>query len=219
VNATEKPKLDERFIKEIDGKQFVLYSGILDLAHKKGLNRIEVEILQYPTSDNNMTAICKAAVESKDGDLFVDCGDANPTNCNHAVSRHLLRMASTRAKARALRDFTNIGMTAYEELADASEVLGNDNPATPTTGRTRGRKPKETAPQSGSDDGESGANPTKKISEAQKQAILNLSRRRGLTLLELEKLIKETYGSPFTEISQRQASALIHSFQQKRKSA
>jgi hypothetical protein len=218
VAATEKPKLEERFIKEIEGKQFVLYAGLLDLAHQKGLTRVEVEILQYPTPENGNFAIAKAVVESQQGELFSDIGDANPANCNSKVVKHLLRMCSTRAKARALRDFTNIGMTCLEELADASEVLADDNPATPPTGRTRGRKTKETAPQAGSDNGGSGADPTKKISEAQKHAILNLSRRRGLTVLELENLIKETYGSPFTEISQSQASALIHSFQ-KQKSA
>ncbi len=220
VATNDKPIIDPRFIREIEGKQYVLYAGILSQAHQMNLNRIEVEILQYPTSENHMTAICKAVVESKDGDLYVDIGDANENNCNPRVVKHLLRMASTRAKARALRDFTNIGMTCLEELE--TDVIG-DNPSTastPTTTKTRGRKPRETVsqPDSGNGDG-SGNTPSKKITEAQRQAILNLSRRRGLTHLELERLIKETYKADLTDLTTNQASALINSFQRQRKSA
>jgi len=114
----KKPKLDERFIKTIEGRDFVLYSGLLDLAHQKGLLKIEVEPLQYPTKENGYFAICKPTAASKFGEIFIDAGDANPTNCNSKVAKHLLRMASTRAKARALRDMTNIGLTALEELGD-----------------------------------------------------------------------------------------------------
>ena len=119
-----KPKLEEKFIKEIEGKSFVLYAGLLDLAHQKGMTSIEVEILQFPTKENGMMAISKAYVESKLGETFSDIGDADPTNCNYKVAKHLLRMSSTRSKARALRDFCNIGMTALEELGDINEVIG-----------------------------------------------------------------------------------------------
>ena len=111
-----QPKLDERFIKNIEGKDFVLYAGLLDLAHQKGMTSMEVEILQFPNKENGNMAIIKAFAESKLGESFSDVGDANPENCNFKVAKHLLRMASTRAKARALRDFTNIGMTCLEEL-------------------------------------------------------------------------------------------------------
>jgi hypothetical protein len=103
-----------------------LYSGLLDLAHQKGLLKIEVDALQYPTKENGNFAICKATATSKFGDVYVDIGDANPFNCNAKVAKHLLRMASTRAKARALRDFDDIGMTCLEELGDLDEVIGEE---------------------------------------------------------------------------------------------
>jgi len=87
--------------------------------------KIEVDALQYPQGERNF-AICKAAVLSKFGEIFTDVGDANPTNCNSKVAKHLLRMASTRAKARALRDFDDIGMTCLEELGDPDEVIGEE---------------------------------------------------------------------------------------------
>ena len=68
-------------------------------------------------------AIARARAESKLGETFTDVGDATPTNCNSKVAKHLLCMASTRAKARALRDFTNVGMTALEELGDLNDIL------------------------------------------------------------------------------------------------
>jgi hypothetical protein len=76
----KKPKLDERFIKTIEGRDFVLYSGLLDLAHQKKLNRIEVDILQYPTKENGNSAVCKANAYTALGEVFSDLGDANPLN-------------------------------------------------------------------------------------------------------------------------------------------
>jgi hypothetical protein len=57
-------------------------------------------------------------VESKDGERFSDVDDANPQNCSSRVSRHLLRISSTRAKPRGLLDLTNIGLTVLDGLAD-----------------------------------------------------------------------------------------------------
>ena len=124
-----RPKLDDSFIKKIDDKDFVLYSGLLDVAHQKNLSSVDVELIQFPSDENKQTAICRAKVETVDGKKFSDIGDANPQNCNSKVARHLIRMASTRAKARAFRDMDNIGMTALEELGDLSEVIGNNQPA------------------------------------------------------------------------------------------
>ena len=126
--TNSQPVLDERFIMTIKGKEFVLYSGLLDLAHQKGLKGIIVEAVQFPTKANGMEGICKAVVESKDGEEYIEIGDANPKNVRPLIAAHVLRMAATRAKARALRDYTNIGMTCLEELGDLDDVIGNDGP-------------------------------------------------------------------------------------------
>ena len=144
-NIIEKrmPKLNEKFITSIEGKDFVKYPGLLDLAHQKGIFSIEVEILQIPTKENGNFAICKATVVSKIGEKFSDVGDANQQNCNSKVAKHLLRMASTRAIARALRSYTNVGMTALEELGDLNEVIRNDKPSNKTGTRKKATtKPK-----------------------------------------------------------------------------
>ena len=106
-----QPVLDERFITTIKGREFVVYAGLLDLAHQKGLKGISVEALQYPTKENGMEGICKAIVESKDGEEYIEIGDASILNVSSQIKDHVLSMAATRAKARALRDFTNIGIT------------------------------------------------------------------------------------------------------------
>ena len=61
------PKLDDRFMTSIKNKDFVLYAGVLDLATQKGLLKLEVELLQFPTKDNGHEAICRAVAESKTG--------------------------------------------------------------------------------------------------------------------------------------------------------
>lgn len=120
--------INESFIIKLQGKSFVTYEGLLDLAHQKDLLSLEVEIIQIPTNENNMTAICKA-IATTEKERFQDIGDASPQSVNSALVPHLIRMASTRAKARVLRDLTNIGMTAIEELSleDGSVAENEEN--------------------------------------------------------------------------------------------
>ena len=127
--TNQRPKLEERFIMNLKGKDFVLYAGLLDMAHQKGLQSIMVDPLQYPTKDNGFEAIAKATVESKNGDVFVELGDANPRNTNKMIVNHIIRMAATRAKARALRDFVNVGIACIDELGDLDEVVGDEKPS------------------------------------------------------------------------------------------
>lgn len=287
-----KAKLDERFIKQVEGRDFVLYSGLLDLAHQKNLISMDVELLQYPTKDNDHTAVCKAIARTATGGPFIDVGDANPVNCNAKVSKHLIRMASTRAKARALRDLTNIGMTALEELGDLNEAINgedelgkaqmrknnvkpfpakqakmekpaqavktaqagneerkpvNDNPlpdqakvdmavqsdtpvlppaeapadkakvegADPGPGKTP-KVPGKTrqAVKSGNGNGKSKEKPVPMMSEAQKNAIYNLSRRRNISVEELENLAMKTFNMTLESLSSSDASLFIRTLQQ-----
>ena len=110
-------KIDEKFIVNLKGKDFILYEGLLDLAHQEGLISIETELLQIPSKENGDIAIAKAIAKTETK-TFVDIGDASPNSVNSMIRPHIIRMASTRAKARALRDLTNVGMTAIEELGD-----------------------------------------------------------------------------------------------------
>ncbi len=119
--------INEKFIINLQGKSFVTYEGLLDLAHQKNLKSINVELVQVPTKENNMTAICKAIAVTDKG-TFIDYGDASPTSVNSKIQPHIIRMASTRAKARALRDLTNVGMTAIEEINLEAEDESIDNP-------------------------------------------------------------------------------------------
>lgn len=108
--------INEKFIINLQGKSFVTYEGLLDLAHQMKLRSIEVELIQIPVKENNMVAICKATAKTEN-ETFTDLGDASPQSVNSNIAPHIIRMASTRAKARVLRDLTNIGMTAFEELS------------------------------------------------------------------------------------------------------
>ena len=118
--------MDSKFIINLQGRSFVKYEGLLDEAHRIGLLGISTELIQIPSAANQNTAVVKAIAKAQGGREFHGLGDANPANVGRGVSQHIIRMAETRAKARALRDLTNIGMTAIEELGD--DVSGNDEP-------------------------------------------------------------------------------------------
>jgi hypothetical protein len=241
----KRPKLDERWIIEIEGNQFVKYAGLLDYAHQIGISSIEVEPLQLPTKDNGNFAICRATVVSKQGESYTDIGDANPTNCNAKVGKHLLRLASTRAIARALRSFTNVGLTALEELADLNDVLPNNSAkkTKPKTGKAAGnadkkvpkaktdtkkkppakaksepkaksKKPKEPEKSEPKVEAkEKSASTQPDMSEAQKRAIYNLSRRRGISVEELEQMCENAYSVSVEKLNSKDASSFIRNLQ------
>jgi translation initiation factor 6 (eIF-6) len=96
-------------------KEVVTYQGLLSKAHDEGLKRVTTSLLQIPAPDNAETAIAKAVVETEKG-IFEGIGDANAGNVNSFIVPHLIRMAETRAKARALRDAVNVGVVSFEEL-------------------------------------------------------------------------------------------------------
>lgn len=134
TGAKPVPTVDPRFVIQQQGKDFVLYPGLVDLAHKQGLVSIITDPVQFADDTNGQMSRFKATVTMQRpvGDdhlliqTFVGYGDANPRNVTRLMLTCLDRMAETRAKARALRDATNVGMTAYDELpgddADRDDV-------------------------------------------------------------------------------------------------
>jgi len=231
------PKLDDRFMTNIKGKDFVLYAGVLDLATQNGLLKLEVALLQYPSKENGNEAICRAVAEGKSGQVFSDVGDANPNNCHSMIAKHLIRMASTRAKGRALRDMCNIGIACLEELADFDDVIGSGKPKKASPKKTAGKaaaktEPKKTVakkkapvkaaqepkvsakskPKAVADDQDKSTQP--KMSEAQKRAIFNLSRRRGISVEQLEQMVTDAYDCDLENLSTTDASAFIRQLQQ-----
>ena len=133
--------MKREFLVERQGKTFCLYAGLLALSHEQGLQSIITELVQIPNEANNRVAICTAKVTmQKDGVilLFTGIGDAAPNNVAPAMQTCLIRLAETRAKARAMRDAVNVGMAALEEMGDGEE-------GTPDKGYAAERKSTRTA--------------------------------------------------------------------------
>ena len=136
-------RVDPRFIQVRQGRPFITYHGLLDLLHRQSKSCFSIDTLmvQLPTEENGRTAVCTARVrvfDAKNLDVVTletsGIGDADPGNVSAQMRGHLLRMAETRAKARALRDAVNVGMAALEEL-------GPDPRTTPSTSPHRAPMP------------------------------------------------------------------------------
>ncbi|WP_053058017.1 hypothetical protein [Rubrobacter aplysinae] len=144
----------EEFMMTRQGKQYVLFAGLLDEAHSRGLVGIDTELIQVPEETNGQVAVVKATVQIEESEsgkgsgepsslrTFSGIGDASPQNVSRNIVPHLIRMAETRAKARALRDAVNVGATALEELSD-----GDDAPAQSHQNNQNPRSPKNAGAQ------------------------------------------------------------------------
>lgn len=123
--------MDKRHVISLQGQEFVTYEGLLGEAHARGLKAVRTRLLQLPDASNGQTAVVTAEVELEGGKLFSGIGDANPQNVTPMIAKHLIRMAETRAKARAFRDAVNVGMTSVVEL-DAIETQDAGAPSAET---------------------------------------------------------------------------------------
>lgn len=137
TKGTIKPE----YVKERSGVRFVLYAGLLDCAHEVSGGRLQISttLVQIPAADNGNVAICaaEARITDEHGQVVRSAsgiGDADPKNVNKMVANCLVRMAETRAKARALRDLVN-----------AAEAL-EDDPTDRATGDTAPPEPERAAP-------------------------------------------------------------------------
>jgi hypothetical protein len=98
----------------IQGKPFVKFAGLLQMAHERGL----VALTADWTFNDAELSLAHAVATFQDGRRFEESGDATPANTNRKVAVHFRRVALTRAKARVLRDALGIDLVAVEELAD-----------------------------------------------------------------------------------------------------
>lgn len=124
-------RMDQEFKDEFVWKkgsiEAIKSSGLTAYGHFKGIKRIDVNIIMFPTQENNLTCICKGVVvgygwspsERKVVEVeFSDIADASPQNCGSMVKDAYIRMAATRAISRALRKYTNIDIVSADELSD-----------------------------------------------------------------------------------------------------
>ena len=119
----------------IRGKPHPLFGSILEYATEKmHLRSLEVELKQAPSPENGHVAICIAtavfAPPDQEARVFTEIGDAGPNNCSAMMLASSIRLAATRAKARALKDGCMITTPSAEEMegiewADLETAQGN----------------------------------------------------------------------------------------------
>jgi len=97
----------------LKGKEFVLFSGLLDVAHRNGLQSLDSEIVHIDY--DNMTCVHRATATGTRG-TFIAHGDSSPSNTGKLVQTAFIRMSETRAYARCLRLYLGTGMCSFEEL-------------------------------------------------------------------------------------------------------
>lgn len=112
--------IDGRYLANIRGKMFVTYAGALDAATNNGLRSLVTRVIQLPSAENGYYAAVEATATFEDGRVFVDIGDCSPQSTTPQIAPAALRLASTRAKGRVLRDAINHGEALAEEIPEGS---------------------------------------------------------------------------------------------------
>ena len=109
---------DDTLETQMPGDERPLYRDLLARAHEMGLAQIKTKCLSISDAPERR-AVFKATVtmltDYGTAD-FVGHGDSDESNTHPLIIPHYIRMAETRAIARALRWATNEGRTSMEEM-------------------------------------------------------------------------------------------------------
>jgi len=178
-------------------RETIAYAEVLKIAHQEGLKSIATQMLITPNDENGRLCIVKATVETERGH-YEGLGDADPTSVEPDFVPHLIRVAETRAKARALRDAVNCGIVSFEELDGAAPNAQVSNPGAgapparparrPANGSTTARprsndQPRATVATTGDEP----------MSEAQRRYLFRLMAGRGLHKEGAEEHLKDLF--------------------------
>ena len=125
---SDSPKEPSNITYENDnpGDERPLFRDLLSRAHNMGLTHIKTKAISI-SNPPERRAVFKATVtmRTEDGLLdFVGHGDRDDKNTHALIAPHYIRMAETRAIARALRWATNEGRTCAEEMPSYDGVIG-----------------------------------------------------------------------------------------------
>lgn len=130
------PEFRKQYVTTIKGKEAILSDGLKKIAHIKGIKSLKSNIIQFPNAENNNLCIVETELIGYDYNPITDkveevvykaIGDASPSNCSSMVAAAFVRMAETRSVSRVLKNYTNIGIVAVDELMDTPDCKQQNN--------------------------------------------------------------------------------------------
>jgi hypothetical protein len=207
-NLIRSIEIKNRVGQPVGFKEVVTYQGLLSKAHEEGLAHVKTSLVQIPSEDNGQVAIVKAEVETGNG-VYEGLGDASPESVNSFIVPHLIRMAETRAKARALRDAVNVGVVSFEELDGMESEPGSIDPGSGSeTAQNEVSSPTGLRPLPSRIGRLAGAPDL--MSEAQRRYLFRLVAGQGLQGEAAEQYLHELFEvDSLTKVTKSEATALI----------
>lgn len=133
------PKIDSKHIITNRGKQYILYAGLLDAAHAMGLAGMTTTIVQLPSKAAGIENTIVHATATMPWGQFDGFGEVAPNDTNPVAKANPIRMAETRAKARALRDAINASEYEVDDV-DGSPVDRETGEITRSTAQAPARE-------------------------------------------------------------------------------
>lgn len=201
-----------------ESKEFTAYADLLASAHDEGLKSVATQLFTVPNDENGRLAIVKATVETEKGH-FEGLGDADPSSVEADFAPHLIRVAETRAKARALRDAVNCGLVSFEELDGARHDRPSQPPGSGLTPPGSGATTRRPNGRNGSPARSRGGGPTRSrqdngppepMSEAQRRYLFRLMAGQGFHKEAAEEELKDRFQvDSLGSVTKPQATKLI----------